>query len=125
MPSLRTGSGTARVGIAMSVRWYILQRASAALMVPMVLLHLAVIFYASGHAISAGAILARTRGSLGWGMFYATFVLAASVHAAIRLYGILGEWTPMRGRGRDVTIGTFFLVLVALGLRAVAAVTLP
>jgi fumarate reductase subunit C len=109
----------------MNVRWYILQRTSAALMAPMVLLHLAVIFYASGHALSAAAILARTRGSLGWGIFYATFVLAASMHAAIGLHGILGEWTPLRGHGRDLTMGAFFLVLTALGLRAVAAVTLP
>jgi fumarate reductase subunit C len=108
----------------MNVRWYVLQRASAAVMAPLVLVHLAVIFYASGHGLSAAEILGRTRGSLAWGAFYATFVLAASLHGAIGLHGILGDWTPLRGRGLAVAIVAFFLVLIALGLRAVAAVTL-
>jgi succinate dehydrogenase subunit C len=109
----------------MNVRWYILQRATAALMAPMVLVHLAVIFYASGRGLDAAAILGRTRGSLGWAAFYAIFVLAASIHAAVGLHGILGEWTRLRGRQLDTAIGLFFFTLTGLGLRAVAAVTLP
>ena len=109
----------------MSVRLYVLQRATAALMAPMVLVHLIVILYASAHGFSAADILGRTRGSLVWGAFYALFVLAAAVHGAIGLRSVLGEWTPLRGRPLDVAIGALLLLLAALGLRAVAAVVLP
>jgi fumarate reductase subunit C len=109
----------------MNVRWYLLQRASAALMAPLVLVHLALIFYASGRGLTAAEILGRTRGSLAWAAFYATFVLAASVHAAIGLHGVFSDWTPLRGRRLDVAMVAFCLMLAALGLRAVAAVTLP
>ena len=67
----------------MNVRLYVLQRATAALMAPLLLIHLGVIFYASSHGLSAADILARTRGSLLWGAFYAAFVVAAATHAAI------------------------------------------
>jgi fumarate reductase subunit C len=109
----------------MNVRLYVLQRATAALMAPLVLVHLALILYASGRGLSAADILARTRGSLVWGTFYATFVLAAAVHAAIGLRSVLGEWTSLRGRRLDLATGVLFLLLAALGLRAVAAVVLP
>jgi fumarate reductase subunit C len=109
----------------MSVRLYVLQRATAALMAPMVLVHLIVILYASGHGLSAADILGRTRGSLLWGAFYALFALAAAVHGAIGLRSVLGEWTRLRGRPLDMAIGTLLLLFAALGLRAVAAVVLP
>jgi len=108
-----------------NVRLYLLQRASAALMVPLVAAHLLTIFIATGRGLSATAILGRTRGSVLWGLFYALFVLLASAHGAIGMRSILGEWTPLKGRLLDMLIGTFFLVLVALGARAVAMVTVP
>lgn len=112
----------------MNVRLYLLQRATALLMVPLIAVHLAVIFYASRKGLSAADILGRTRGSLGWGLYYATFVVAASVHAAIGVRGVLREWAPAavarRQRPLDLAMWGFGLVLVALGLRAVAAVVL-
>ena len=48
----------------MNVRLYVWQRATAALMVPLLLVHLAVIFYATRKGLSAADILARTRGSV-------------------------------------------------------------
>jgi fumarate reductase subunit C len=55
----------------MNLSLYLWQRGTAALMAPMVLVHLVVIFYASRHGLSAADILGRVRGSVGWGGFYA------------------------------------------------------
>jgi fumarate reductase subunit C len=108
----------------MNVRLYLLQRATALVMLPLVLAHLALVFYATRRGLSAADILARTRGSVGWAAFYALFVLAAAVHAAIGVRAIAGEWTPLRGRILDVLMWSVGVMLAALGLRAVAAVVL-
>jgi fumarate reductase subunit C len=109
----------------MNVSLYIWQRATAAIMAPMILLHVAVIFYATRHGITAADILARTRGSMGWGAFYALFVVAASIHAAIGIRNIVAEWSPLDDRAAGIAAFLFGLVLLGLGLRAVAVVTLP
>ena len=109
----------------MNVRLYILQRASAALMAPLVLIHIAVIFYASHKGLSAADILARTRGSVAWALFYGLFVVAIAVHASIGLRTILTEWAGLRGASRDVVSWGIGLALLLLGLRAVASVVLP
>ena len=109
----------------MSVRLYFWQRLTAAFMLPLVLVHLAVIFYATRNGLSAADILARTRGSITWGLFYGLFVLAAAVHAPIGLRTVLCEWTPLGSRSCTLAAITFGLLLLALGVRAVAAVVLP
>jgi len=65
----------------MSMRLYVWQRLTAAVMAPLVLVHVAVIFYASRKGLSAADILGRTRGSLMWASFYGAFVAAAAIHA--------------------------------------------
>ena len=109
----------------MNVRLYILQRASAALMAPLVLIHIAVIFYASHKGLSAADILTRTRGSVAWGLFYGAFAAAIAVHASIGLRTILTEWAGLRGVTRDVASWGIGVALFMMGLRAVAAVVLP
>lgn len=109
----------------MNVRLYILQRATAAIMAPLVLLHIAVIFYANHKGLSAADILSRSRGSIAWALFYGVFVLAVATHASIGVRTILSEWSPMRGYTRDIAVIAFGLVLLILGLRAVAAIVLP
>jgi fumarate reductase subunit C len=109
----------------MNVRLYFWQRLTAALMVPLLLVHLAVIFYAMRTGFSAADILGRTRGSIAWGLFYVAFVGAAAVHAPIGLRNVLIEWTRLPRHGRDVLVFGFGILLAALGLRAVAAVVLP
>jgi fumarate reductase subunit C len=94
-------------------------------MVPLVLTHLFVIFYATSRGLSAMDILARTRGSLGWTLFYGLFVFAAATHGAIGLRVIASEWGGLKGRGLDLLMWTFGLALAVLGLRAIAAVVLP
>ncbi len=98
------------------------QRLSAMVMAPLVLLHLGVILYAVRDGLSAGEILARTEGSLFWGAVYGLFVVAAAVHAPIGLRAILQEWCRWRGAGLDIAMALFGLLLLALGLRALAAV---
>ena len=109
----------------MNVRLYILQRATAVIMAPLVLGHLIVIFYATSRGLSAADILGRTRGSIGWGLFYGLFVLAVAVHGAIGVRAVISEWTPLKdNRALGVVMWCFGLVLAGLGLRAVAAVVL-
>src|SRR4051812_30016827 len=107
-----------------SLRLYIWQRITAALLVPMIVVHIAVIFYAARKGLSASDILMRTRGSLAWAMFYGAFVLAASVHGSIGVRNVLAEWSPLGDRGAGIAAVIFAASLVALGLRAVAAVVL-
>lgn len=105
-----------------AARLYLLQRATALILAPLVLVHLVTIVYAVRTGLSAEAILDRTQGSVGWALFYGLFVLAAAVHGAIGLRTVLAEWTPLGGRRLDVLTTLFALMLLVLGLRAVAAV---
>jgi fumarate reductase subunit C len=108
-----------------NVRLYVWQRATAALMLPLVLLHVALIFYATRKGLTAADILARTRGSIAWAALYGLFVIAAAIHAGIGLRTVLAEWTPLGGRASGVAAALCGALLLALGLRAVAAVVLP
>lgn len=112
----------------MNVKLYVLQRLTAALMVPLILGHLVIIFYATRRGVSATDILGRTQGSLFWGLYYTSFVAAASLHGAIGVRAVLREWGPRRLARRervlDMAMWGFGVVLLALGLRAVAAVVL-
>lgn len=112
----------------MNVRLYLLQRATALLMVPLIAVHLVLIFYASRKGLSATDILSRTRGSLAWGLYYAAFVMAAAIHGAIGIRAVLSEWAPpslaCNPRALDLAMWAFGIVLASLGLRAVAAVVL-
>ena len=88
----------------MNVRLYVWQRATAAVMAPLVMVHIAVIFYATRHGMSAADILGRTRGSIAWAAFYGLFVLAVSIHASIgvscearaAMRSYFRTWPPMR-----------------------------
>jgi fumarate reductase subunit C len=109
----------------MNVGLYVWQRSTAALMVPLVLLHVAVIFYATRKGLTAADILARTRGSLAWAFFYGAFVVAVAIHAAIGVRNVLVEWLPLKDRDAGILAGAFGLLLFLLGARAVVAVVLP
>lgn len=112
----------------MSFRLYLLQRLTALLMVPLIIGHLAVIYYATRNGLSAADILARTRGSIGWGLNYTVFVVAAAMHGAIGLRGVLREWGPgwigKSERRLELAMWVFGVALALLGLRAVAAMVL-
>ena len=101
---------------------YLLQRGTAMLMVPLIITHLAVIIMAVQGGLSGEEILGRTRDNGAWAAFYATFVLAASIHAGIGIQTVLREWTPLGRFGSALAGHTFMVVLLGLGLRAVAGV---
>lgn len=104
---------------------FALQRGTAILLAPLVLVHLGLILYAVEGGLTAAEVLARTRGSLFWGAFYTLFVLAAAIHAPIGLWAVAAEWLGWRGRKLDVATWLTGLGLLALGLRAVYAVIGP
>jgi fumarate reductase subunit C len=107
-----------------AVRLYVWQRMTAALMVPLIVVHLIVIIYATNRGLSAAEILGRTRGSVVWGLYYGTFVVAAAVHGAIGVRGVAREWLGWREKALDRLMWIFGALLLILGLRAVAAVVL-
>ena len=101
---------------------FALQRLTAKVLAPLVVVHLVLILYAVHGGLSAAEILGRTQGSAAWGAFYGLFVVAVAVHAPIGVRNVVREWTRWRGRSLDVASVGLALALLALGLRAVAAV---
>ena len=109
----------------MTAALFIAQRASAAVLAFAVSVHLVTILYAVRGGLTAGEVLARTRGN-GWFLaFYALFVVAVAVHAPIGLRNVLREWTPWRGRSLDLALALFASLLLFFGLRAAWAVYVP
>ena len=109
----------------LELRLYIAQRVSAAILAPLVLIHLGMMIYAIQGGIDAAEILGRTRGSLGWGLNYGLFVLAVAVHAAIGLRYLAREWLGWRAGLLNAAAIIAFALLLSLGLRAVVAVVMP
>lgn len=107
----------------LSLRLYMLQRITALLMPPLVLGHLAVMIYAIQGGLTAAEILGRTQGSVLWFLFYGTFVVAVALHGAIGLRTIVHEWGGLRGPALEAFMWGAGLCLLALGARAVWAVT--
>ena len=108
----------------MNVRLYIWQRATAALMAPLVLIHIAVIFYATRQQMTAADILSRTHGSAVWATYYALFVAAVCIHASIGVRNVLAEWSPLTERRAGQIAILFGLLLALLGAHAIFALVL-
>lgn len=106
----------------MERRLFVLQRLTAVLLAPLVLVHLGLVLVAIRGGLTAAEILGRTQGSVGWALFYGLFVVAAAVHAPIGLRNILREWTPLPRRAVEALSAVFAALLLVLGLRAVWAV---
>ncbi|WP_027527669.1 succinate dehydrogenase [Bradyrhizobium sp. Ec3.3] len=107
----------------LTFRLFMLQRVTALIMAPLVLGHLAVMVYAIRGGLSTGAILSRTQGSLPWAIFYGTFVVAVSIHAAIGVRVIAAEIFHMRGLLLNALSWALCAFLLFAGLRAVLSVT--
>ena len=106
----------------MDRRLFALQRLSAMVMAPFVLVHLGLIVYAVRGGLTAAEILSRTQGSLAWIAFYTLFVVSVAVHVPIGLRRILIEWLHLGRRPAGWLCLAFGLLLLAMGLRAVASV---
>ena len=94
---------------------FVLQRLSAKVLAPLVIVHLVLILYAVHGGLSAAEILGRTRGSVAWGLFYSLFVITVAIHAPIGVRNIVHEWTRWRGRSLDIASVVLALALLALG----------
>ncbi len=106
----------------MEARLFALQRLTAMVMAPFVLVHVGLVIYAVRGGLTAGEILSRTEGNWLWIVFYGLFVLSVSLHVPIGLRNILIEWLKL-GRASASVIGLMFgAALLVLGVRAVAAV---
>ncbi|OAE53475.1 succinate dehydrogenase [Achromobacter xylosoxidans] len=106
----------------MEARLFALQRLTAMVMAPFVLVHVGVVIYAVRGGLTAGEILSRTEGNWLWIVFYGLFVVSVSVHVPIGLRNILIEWLKL-GRPAASVVGLAFgAALLVLGMRAVAAV---
>lgn len=106
----------------MEARLFALQRLTAMVMAPFVLVHVGLVIYAVRGGLTAGEILSRTEGNWLWIVFYGLFVVSVSVHVPIGLRNILIEWLKL-GRPAASVVGLAFgAALLVLGLRAVAAV---
>lgn len=106
----------------MEQRLFALQRLTAMILAPFVLVHLGLILYAVRGGLTAAEILSRTQGSWGWIAFYGLFVLSVAVHVPIGMRNILIEWARL-GRPAATWVALLFaLVLLGMGLRAVVAV---
>jgi fumarate reductase subunit C len=108
----------------MTAKLFLLQRFSAAFLVPAVAIHIATILYAIRGGLTAGEVLSRTHGNVALFVFYSLFVVAVAVHAPIGLRNVLREWLSWRGRAADGALLVFGLLLLGLGFRAVVAVFL-
>ncbi|HEX3063731.1 MAG TPA: hypothetical protein VHP55_13690 [Usitatibacter sp.] len=113
------------MSVRLEARLWWAQRVTAAFLAFFVAVHLATIIYAVHAGLGAAEVLARTRGNVAWALFYSLFVLAASIHGAIGLRTIAAEWLRWRGAPANTAAASIAVALALLGLRAVAAVTLP
>jgi fumarate reductase subunit C len=109
----------------LGIRLYMLQRITALVMAPLTLGHLAIMIYAIQGGLTTTEILSRTQGSLFWLLFYGSFVIAVSVHAAIGLRVILFETFGIRNFALSAFTWGICLMLLIMGGRAVFAVTMP
>jgi fumarate reductase subunit C len=106
----------------MEQRLFVLQRLSAMLMAPLVLMHLVLIVYAVRGGLTAGEILARTQGHWGWIFFYSLFVISVSIHVPIGFRNVLTEWSALSRLSVNVFSWLLFFVFLLMGARAVIAV---
>lgn len=106
----------------MEARLYALQRISAVVMAPLVIIHLVTIMLAVQNGLSAEEILSRTQGASIWAWFYIIFVIAVAIHAPLGLRKIIKEWLGLADQWANRIAFLIFIILFALGMRAVVAV---
>ena len=101
---------------------FVLQRLSAMVLAPLVLVHLGTMIYAVQGGLSAAEILNRTQSNALWPVLYGVFIVAVAIHGAIGLRTIVREMTPLRGTGANAVAALFCFLVLALGYRAVGVI---
>ena len=102
---------------------YMLQRLSAFLMIPFVIVHIVLMIYAIEGGLSADEVLGRTRGSIFWFFYYSIFVFLVSLHGSLGLRIVLSELLDFTSRALTSLTIFVFLFLLLLGFFSVYAVT--
>lgn len=108
-------------GERLEARLFVVQRLTAMILAPLVIVHLGTMIYAIQGGLSAAEIIARVQGSIVWGLIYGLFVIAAAAHGAIGLRQIAREAIGWRGATLELTALAFCATVLWLGYRAVAA----
>ena len=103
------------------MKLYLAQRISAAVILPLVLGHLAVMIWAIHGGLTAAEIMGRLHGSAFWFAYYALFVVAVAIHGAIGLRTIASEWFRLRGLGANALAIAFLVAALSLGQSAVTS----
>jgi fumarate reductase subunit C len=116
------GDTPAPAGVRVQVLLWAAQRISALVLAVCVVVHLVTAIYAIRSGLSAAEILSRTRGNVGWALFYGVFVAAVAVHAPIGLRNIISELTGWNGRSLHAAMVLVAIVLAWSGWRAVYGV---
>jgi fumarate reductase subunit C len=98
---------------------FVIQRLSAMILAPLVIVHLVTMIYAIQGGLSAEEIMSRTNGSAFWGTLYGLFVVAAAMHGAIGLRQIVRETVRWQGTWANLTASVFCAIVLWLGYRAV------
>ena len=104
------------------LRLYLLQRASALVLLPLVMGHIGVMIFAIQGGLSAQEILSRTQGSTFWAVYYGVFVIAVAIHGSIGFRAILFEWCGLRKQALSLAFLLVFAGLLVPGILAVRAV---
>lgn len=110
--------------LATQVRLWYWQRMSAAVLAVCTLIHLGIIIYAVRGGLSAAQILGRTQGSIAFGIFYASFVLACAIHVPIGLARIMQETLNWGDKPVWTVASLFGALLLVTGMVAVYGVIL-
>ena len=110
-------------GVRAAAWRFVLPRGSAAVLAVRFVGQLATILYAVRYGLTSQAIVARMHADPVWPAFYTLFVIAVAIHAPLGLRAIADEWLSLHGRGTDVVLTIFALVLAGGGLHAVRSLT--
>ena len=106
----------------MNTRLYFLQRLTAMIMLPLVIIHIGVMIWAINDGLTAEEILGRTQGSIFWALIYGLFVLAVAVHGSIGFRTISMEWFKFSKAIANIVSIFLLVLLLVMGLNAVYSV---
>jgi len=101
---------------------YVLQRLSALVLAPLVILHIGVMIVAVQGGLNTAEMLARTQSSTFWPVIYATFFVVAGVHGCIGLRNILTETTELPARSVNRISGGLLILILVFGFETVRAI---
>jgi succinate dehydrogenase subunit C len=104
---------------SLSIKLWLIQRLSGMLVGLFVVIHLVTMILTIQGGLTAREILDRTSGNWPLGVFYGLFATGAAVHGSLGLRTVAQEVIGWRGASLNIAVGSFCILLSALGLAAV------